>query len=267
MAAFEPDSRGARAAVEYAECPICFEPLCQQQCGAMYTRNGVRTCSHYLHFDCLQSLAHHSCPLDRQNFDRLDRIPNPVDQPEEWFRAIDVNGDGELTYQEALEGLKTAIPVDWRGIEADVDSMWTRWDPDGNGTISMAEFLTRGVGLIEYLSLHFPREEREAPPPLLLGGPDDAGWLNSCTAFFNYWDLDGNGTLEQGEMTRALVKTFRLHQGFSENVAEALENVWPIFDDNGDGVLSLEEFSAREGLGETIVATVANALEHREEDL
>lgn len=257
------DTRGVLTAVEYAECPICFEPLCQQACGAMYSRNGIRVCTHYFHLDCLTSLRAQSCPLCRQEFSTVQPIPKVTENPEAWFRAMDANGDGELSYEEVLEGLRTSIPVDWQRIETDVDRLWNTWDPDRSGSISLAEFLDRGTGLIEYLYNQFPRGEHQAPPPLLLDGPDVVGWIESCTAFFEYWDLDRSGSLEQGEMTRALVKTFRLHQGYSGSVAEALENIWPIFDLDGNGILSQEEFTARDGLAEVIVATIRAEMRDR----
>jgi Ca2+-binding EF-hand superfamily protein len=35
----------------------------------------------------------------------------------------------------------------------------------------------------------------------------------SARAWFEFFDEDGNGTLNKGEVTRALIKTFRLRSG------------------------------------------------------
>ena len=58
---------------------------------------------------------------------------------EKIFKAIDTNGDGQLSKQEILEGWEVNIgtPIN----EDDVDKMFAQIDTDGNGTIDYTEFV------------------------------------------------------------------------------------------------------------------------------
>ena len=70
--------------------------------------------------------------------------------------------------------------------------------------------------------------------------------------------LDGSGSLEKEEIVRGLIKTFNLSSSFSKinELREILDNVWSIFDTDGSGSIELNEFLQRDGLGETLVASL-----------
>lgn len=61
------------------------------------------------------------------------------DQLEKIFRAIDKNGDGNLSKEEILEGYEEhfGVPIS----EEEVDKMFKEIDIDGNGTIDYTEFV------------------------------------------------------------------------------------------------------------------------------
>jgi uncharacterized protein YbcV (DUF1398 family) len=78
-------------------------------------------------------------------------IPNPMGDPHGWFEAVDTNHSGELSYAEVLEGLKATLPVDWKKIEADTDRLWSIWDANRSGSISIDEFMNRSSGMMTYI--------------------------------------------------------------------------------------------------------------------
>ena len=59
-------------------------------------------------------------------------------------------------------------------------------------------------------------------------------------------------------MTRALLKTFRLRDDLRQvrEIRGVVDAVWSLFDADGDGRVDRNEFLARDGLAETIVASV-----------
>jgi hypothetical protein len=74
---------------------------------------------------------------------------------------------------------------------------------------------------------------------------------------FEYFDEDASGTLEKGEVIRALIKTFRLSSDLRkvEEMRSVVEAVWGMFDPDGSDSIDSGEFLARDGLADTIVAT------------
>jgi hypothetical protein len=133
---------------------------------------------------------------------------------------IDVDGSGALSKDEVIEAVKSTINCNWREFEeelADVfdgegslvpgESLWRRWDADGNGTLSCNEFIADG-GLLDYVLEHYPVPDIQ-PMPVL-----KAYDIASYRAFFEYWDNPSNGGNADGkwdrsEIRRALMKSFR----------------------------------------------------------
>ena len=74
---------------------------------------------------------------------------------------------------------------------------------------------------------------------------------------FQYFDEDQSGTLEKGEVIRALIKTFRLSSDFKkvQEMRSVVDAVWSMFDPDGSDSIDSGEFLARDGLADTIVAT------------
>ncbi|KAK3249839.1 hypothetical protein CYMTET_40751, partial [Cymbomonas tetramitiformis] len=67
---------GANAAKENAECPICFEDLCQDHTAVFLDASGTRVCRHFLHEKCMQQLSPQLCPLCRAPFKSFLRVPS-----------------------------------------------------------------------------------------------------------------------------------------------------------------------------------------------
>lgn len=66
-----------------------------------------------------------------------------------WFRVVDINGDGRLSRQEAVEALKAQLPTDVRALDAAVADanhpIWEQWDKDGSGYIEKSELFAPQV--------------------------------------------------------------------------------------------------------------------------
>ena len=104
-----------------------------------------------------------------------------------------------------------------------------------------------------------------------------------------YFDEDHSGTLEKGEVIRALIKTFRLSSDLSkvsspcpphtaqsslpdlpnsshcvsvcgqvEEMRQVVAAVWPMFDPDGSESIDRAEFLDRDGLADTVIATCAH---------
>ena len=235
-----------------AECPICFDELCSEQCVSFNNDNSSsRSCGHYFHEACASSLISRECPICRQQFSRISRIPNPLQDPEGWFLWTDSDGDGSLSFDEICSGLQCQLPLDWNRICADTDSLWGRWDSDGSGGISLREFVNPETGVLSYIRRMYPTATRDIP-----------NITTHKLAWFSYWDEDGSNALEKGEVLRAFIKTFRLKrkgdQGreLTEKISSVVEAVWPVFDTDMSGSIDKDEFLSRDGLADTIVATL-----------
>ena len=75
---------------------------------------------------------------------------------------------------------------------------------------------------------------------------DSRGW-------FQFFDRDRSGRLDQGEVINAFVTTFG--GTCDPNVlANVVQQLWPLFDRDGSGVITDQEFLARGGLCETMLA-------------
>ena len=74
---------------------------------------------------------------------------------------------------------------------------------------------------------------------------------------FEYFDEDRSGTLEKGEVIRALIKTFGLSSDLRkvEEMRSVVGAVWSMFDPDASDSIDRSEFIAPDGLADTIVAT------------
>jgi len=189
------------------------------------------------------------------------------------------------------------VDLDHRRVSADIDSLWGRWDANGDGSINYSEFV---CGLLPYLLEHYPRPPGSCPPrynEAESGGGAGAGTASNADAellamraagrvpdmaskprlWFAYWDDEdgGNGELSKAEVLRAIVKTFRLESSIISSsssssssrerdtqralgVAAALDAVWPLFDHDGSGEIDVGEFTATDGLCDTLLATLVH---------
>ena len=154
---------------------------------------------------------------------------------------------------EVLEILKAICPVDWRRLETRAADLWMRWDRDGDGELSYDEVCAPQVGLLDYVKSTYARSAKsETSPPKLT--------LETKREWFAYYDEDCSDSLEQVEVVRALVKTFQLSYNLAtlEELRQTVNAVWPMFDLDGSGSIDVDEFVARDGLGDTLIASLAS---------
>jgi len=262
-------SQAQGVAEEFAECCVCFEPLCAEQC-CMLFHNGRRACRHLLHRRCGEAMGGRTgvflsqqCPECRQSFDELRVLPI-LDQGHlrQWFDAVDVEGNGQLSQWEVIQVLKAQYWLDWRKLEQKVEELWVQWDLDGNGSLSFDEIVAKG-GLYEYVA----REAQQAEVYCFddtRSAEERVPSLKDTAEWFSFWDEDGNGTLDILEVHRALVKTFRLGDDTCQinSMKENLYAVWGMFDVDGSGVISYEEFTMPQGLGEALLASLTMTGQH-----
>ncbi|KAI9016678.1 hypothetical protein DFJ74DRAFT_239175 [Hyaloraphidium curvatum] len=244
-------------AVEHAECLLCFDEMHKYPAAVFASAENRRTCPHFMHLTCAESLVtarHALCPACRRPFAKVRPVPAYDADPRGFFDAVDGDANGSLSKFEVVSVLKALLPIDYRALERDVDSFWTRWDTDSSGELSYEE-LCGPQGLLVYVRDKFRRSgDRPEPPPLN---------HNNLRAWFEYWDEDGSQELDKEEVVRALIKTFRLSTDLARvrETREMVDNIWGLFDHDGSGDVDINEFlQPDEGLGDTILANLAYSL-------
>eukprot|EP00638_Chattonella_subsalsa_P001381 CAMPEP_0117736952 /NCGR_PEP_ID=MMETSP0947-20121206/2242_1 /TAXON_ID=44440 /ORGANISM="Chattonella subsalsa, Strain CCMP2191" /LENGTH=110 /DNA_ID=CAMNT_0005552353 /DNA_START=427 /DNA_END=759 /DNA_ORIENTATION=+ len=95
------------------------------------------------------------------------------------------------------------------------------------------EELVSDEGLINYVTCVFPYQNDQVPD-----------LRTNMRAWFEFWDKDQSGSLDKWEVVRALSKTFSsTNSGCSldslQSLRETVQEVWPIFDPNGDGTIDM----------------------------
>ena len=160
-------ARDSHVAETYGECAVCFDPLCAQRTAVLTQEHGRDAEGADAVVRALLS------PGVRQRTSRPSReVPHPPravqrgspravagEDPDGWFAAVDVDGDGRLSPSEVLEALRAQIRCDWHAIERQLPKLWRRWDVNGDGHVEKNELVSRG-GLIEYVTKHFPKRGR-----------------------------------------------------------------------------------------------------------
>jgi hypothetical protein len=106
-------------------------------------------------------------------------------------------------------------------------------------------------GLLAFVKRNYPRspEDLFRQPPDIRQRPRE---------WFSFWDENANGSLSKSEIIRALVKTFRTDN--VNTITECVEAVFPLFDIDGSGEVDVNEFTMRDGLCDTIIASVASLI-------
>lgn len=241
-----------------AECPICFEPLSAGAVGVFRGPDGKRVSQHFFNLSAAREWLDAGtgmCPLTRKRICSVSEVPDVRTDPDGWFDTVDIVGDGRLSRVEVVECLKAQLPIDNAALDAALADpehwMWQQWDRDGSGYIERMELLDP-QGLAAYVREAFRGEgAREG------GIPDIAA---DKEAWYRYWDEDGSGSLEQEEVVRALLKTFRMTSEPERvfQMRQAIEAIWCIFDDDGSGSIERDEFlKPNDGLADMIIATLA----------
>lgn len=126
---------------ENATCAICFSALHAERCAVFTTKERLRVCGHYYHWQCVSHLARAAdeqplrvpaaCPLCRRPFARYMTMPDVLHWPEAWFNVADCDGDGCLTEAELVEALVVTLPVERELVRQRLHwgqpSLWQRW--------------------------------------------------------------------------------------------------------------------------------------------
>jgi len=240
VAATAPPAPPAMIVQRKAECPICFDPLVDDAvCRMMNTQQ--RSCGHYIHTRCCIQFT--QCPMCRAPFTSVADMPS-IEDPGAWFAAVDSDGNGWLSRLEVLSALRATCDVEDLEIS---ESLWRQWDANGDGRITFEEIFRPQGGLLAYVH-RFQRNRLVDPPPF----EDRYRW-------FQFWDENRTNSLDRSEVHRALVKTFDLARDLAriQTMADTLATVWCLFDDDGDGTISFDEFVRPDGFAATLSANLS----------
>ncbi|KAL1503392.1 hypothetical protein AB1Y20_011450 [Prymnesium parvum] len=243
------------SAERHAECPICFAPLHSAPVGIFLDAAGKRVSQHFFNLEAAQSWIRSGnglCPLTRRPVASVLPVPDIRTDPDGWFRAVDIDGDGKLSRREVVECLKAQLPIDNEALDKAVNDpthwMWQQWDKDGSGHIERDELL-QDQGLASYIRTAYHRSVMEVIPDI----------RNDKHAWFEYWDEDSSGSLEKDEVVRALLKTFKLTQDQDRvlRMRSDVDAIWPIFDSDGSGSIEKDEFLLPdEGFADMVLANL-----------
>lgn len=132
------------------------------------------------------------------------------------FNRIDLNGDGKITKQELLAGLKQFLSVSEESLVDDVEIIFWNIDADNNGYIEYEEFLRAAIDKEKLLTEDILRFA------------------------FRYFDKDGSGEITPDEIKKIF---FPQDKHETTNIQEQLKCIVQEVDINGDGKISFEEFS------------------------
>jgi len=136
-----------------------------------------------------------------------------VRELEQAFIAMDKNGDGMLSAQEFLAGLKASgVKVDAK----DAAKLMKDIDMDGSGAVDYSEFVAATMDKAKLL-----REE-------------------TCLHAFRRFDLDGSGAIERSELSK-LLRSGQLDDEIDAD-PEDVEDIFKELDKNRDGKIDFDEF-------------------------
>lgn len=257
LAAPKPVLSTAAEARQMMECAVCFEDLSSEPC-AIFRRGSRRVCAHLLHHRCALELPQRSCPYCRAEFEEATCLPTLDADPEGWFRCADVEGDGRLSKQQVLQLLLCQFPLDAHKFEASMELLWPTFDIDGSGYIDRAQFFAPSHGLFHYAKNNLDTLIRTPP------ADESAGGVIPCitrdrNAWFDHFDEDRGGSLNEEELVRALIKTNHLASDLSQvrEVRELVSAVWGLFAD-GETAITREIFLRPDGLADAIIASLSS---------
>ena len=178
------------------------------------------------------------------------QVPSLKDDPDAWFRCVDVEGNGQLTRTQVQEVLVTQFPLDVTKFEEAMETLWPRWDHDLSGYVTREEFLSPESGLLSDVRTQLLKMPQQPPQPVPNISTERLKW-------FEHFDPAGAGALSQEAVVRGLIKTYGLGSDLAQvqQMRTLVGAIWGIFDSDGSGRVSREEFlKPGDGLADAIIA-------------
>ena len=124
---------------KHAECPICLQT--GQMSWSLLLKPGGQKCGHFFCSSCARRLLETSgnCAICRSKITGLVSIPDPQDDPEGWFKAVDAKNDRRLDREEILNILRVLCAEDHSSgvLQTKIEELWPIWDQDKDGYISL----------------------------------------------------------------------------------------------------------------------------------
>jgi len=247
-------SAASSLAEQHAECPLSFKPLYEGQVAIFVDSKGKRVGTQFYRLDAAEEFIASAgpsatCPQTGQSVAKAKPVPSILEDPKGWFNACDADGNRKLSRDEVVAALKAQLPLNNRAIERfrSDDSAWRNWDRDGSGFIEYVEIMDEDQGILKFIRDSFARITDNRPVPDL---------RRDREAWFRHWDEDNSGELEFEEVVRALKKSFAVSTAGVAALRESLRAIWCIFDPDGSGSVDKQEFIARDGLADTVLATM-----------
>jgi len=243
---------GMFAALE--ECKICTHPLAKEPV-VILTKDAKRVCKHFFHEDCVQCLEEgdvYKCPFCRVEFNGRALLPNIRENPKEWFKFVDFDKRGTLSYENILEALRASIHIDHTRLASELPAAFKKWDINGDGRVSYDEMMDEKEGLVEYARQYLPKLPDYSEIPDI---------RTMKRQWFTFWDRDKNGRLDPEEVVRALLKTFHRESSPSEIIQfrNLIKALWNDLDPDYSGGIDADEFCKEEGLCDCVVANMKYA--------
>ncbi|CAE7717932.1 Mettl21A [Symbiodinium sp. CCMP2456] len=223
-----------------AECPICLETLWTSTPTAFVklVEGGGQSvfhviCAHFFCFDCAsqqymkqqQAQANeYFCPTCRATAHEVMPMPDIAVNPRLWFQFLDVNRSGEIDQNMAVQALEAMLPIDTERLHESIAGGWAAW---AKGHVTENDFFSKG-GLLEWIRAHqhdlANAVKRGAAPSLPADDLQD---------WFRHWDVEHRGTLDKGQVLRALCeasKTSSLETRRIQELKEGITKVWDKYD-------------------------------------
>ena len=147
-------------------------------------------------------------------------VPHGLDSHCGQFFAVDVSGQGKLSRREVLNVLVTQYPIDLDRLEANLPTLWSKWDVDGSGFINREDFVDPERGLLNWVRVHLLNEVstidlseadavEPATPTPATPTPATPTRTRTPEEWFHFCDDNNSGRLTRDQLVRALVKATR----------------------------------------------------------
>jgi Ca2+-binding EF-hand superfamily protein len=142
--------------------------------------------------------------------------------------GCDADGSGEVSKKEVTDCimLHYEVPKSYRQhVVKAVNDIWPHIDTDGSGEVSLKE-LEAVLGKGSMLA------QKE---------------LDTAANIMDACDADSSGKISQQEAVDCIMKHYDVPESYRQHVVDAIKQMWPHLDHNGDGEVDLSELKAALG--------------------